>query len=81
MRVDAFLKKNRVVKQRGVAKTFCDRGYVRVNGAVAKPSHMLKVGDLIELETGKGVRRYRVAAIPGEAVRRGETAGCAEPLP
>lgn len=80
MRVDVFLKKTLIVKQRAVAKTLCDKGYVRVNGTIAKPAQILKTGDIIELDTGKEVQRFRVARIPGGNVPRDMCSEYAEAL-
>jgi ribosomal 50S subunit-recycling heat shock protein len=51
VRLDKFLKLSRLIKRRTVANTIADAGYILVNGKPAKPSHSLKVGDTITLET------------------------------
>lgn len=47
MRLDKFLKVSRIIKRRTVAKEAGDKELVTVNGKVAKPSHQLKIGDII----------------------------------
>ena len=47
MRLDKFLKVSRIIKRRTVAKEAGDKELVMVNGKVAKPSHQLKVEDII----------------------------------
>ncbi|MEO0136686.1 MAG: S4 domain-containing protein [candidate division WOR-3 bacterium] len=72
MRLDLFLKKTLIIKQRSAAKELCDKGLVKVNGRIARPAHSVKIGDIIELETIKGVRCYRVLQIPEGNVRKNE---------
>ncbi len=52
MRLDKFLKVSRLIKRRTVANEACDAGRVTVNGAVAKASVKVKVGDIIEIQFG-----------------------------
>uniref|UniRef100_A0A7C4TH78 RNA-binding S4 domain-containing protein n=1 Tax=candidate division WOR-3 bacterium TaxID=2052148 RepID=A0A7C4TH78_UNCW3 len=73
MRLDLFLKKTLIIKQRAGAKELCEKGLVKVNGVVAKPSKELKVSDIIEIETIKGIQRYRVKGIPTGNVKKSET--------
>ena len=54
MRLDKYLKVSRLIKRREAAKEFIDKGYVRVNGRVAKPSLEVKLDDLIEISTPLG---------------------------
>ncbi len=72
MRTDLFLKKTLLIKQRSAAKELCDKELVKVNGVVAKPSREIKIGDLIEIETIKGIARYRVLKIPVGNVKKTE---------
>ncbi len=52
MRLDKFLKVSRLIKRRTVANEACDAGRVFVNGAAAKASVQVKVGDVIEIQFG-----------------------------
>ena len=52
MRLDLFLKDSRIIKRRTIAKEFCERGLVKVNDKVAKPSLDIKSGDKITIRFG-----------------------------
>ena len=52
MRLDLFLKDSRIIKRRTIAKEFCERGLVKVNNKVAKPSFEVKSGDIITIKFG-----------------------------
>ncbi len=71
MRLDLFLKKTRLVKQRSLAKQFCDAGAVHVNGEPAKPSQNLRAGDRIRLQLRQRCLEVRVLEIPLGNVPRG----------
>jgi ribosomal 50S subunit-recycling heat shock protein len=47
MRIDLFLKASRLCLRRSVAQELCDAGAVEVNGAPAKSSRAVRVGDEI----------------------------------
>jgi ribosomal 50S subunit-recycling heat shock protein len=49
MRLDSFLKKNRIIKRRTVAKEAIEKSYVRRNGQPAKPGTKLNPGDKVEV--------------------------------
>lgn len=49
MRVDKFLKQSRIIKRRSIAKSISDLGFVKINNKEAKPSSLIKEGDVIEL--------------------------------
>ena len=70
MRVDQFLKKTSLLKQRTTAKILCDKQYVKINGQYTKPSKHVGIGDIIEIETAKGISQYRVLMIPSGNVRK-----------
>jgi ribosomal 50S subunit-recycling heat shock protein len=73
MRLDLFLKRTCVVRQRGAAKSICDAGAALVNGRPAKPSHEVQPGDRIELRLERGTTQLRVVAIPHGNVARGDS--------
>ena len=52
MRLDLFLKDSRIIKRRTIAKEFCERGLVKVNDKIAKPSFDLKTGDIVKIKFG-----------------------------
>jgi len=64
MRLDLFLKTSRVVLRRSVSKQLSDAGAIRVNGAIAKASKELNVGDEIEIKRGPRRTIFRVVAVP-----------------
>ena len=69
MRLDQFLRASRLVLRRKIAQELCEMGAVTVNGAPARASRTVRVGDRV------GLRRWddrtllvRVTQIP--AVRQ-----------
>ncbi len=72
MRIDLFLKRVLIFKKRSEAKALCDKDLVKLNGRYAKPSKTVSEGDVIEIETLKGIRRVKVLKIPTGNVRKGE---------
>ncbi|MDD3831153.1 MAG: RNA-binding S4 domain-containing protein [Clostridia bacterium] len=69
MRLDKFLKVSRILKRRSVANEACDGGRVEVNGRRAKPSHQLKVGDVVCIHFAAGQLQFRVLLL-AETVRK-----------
>lgn len=63
MRVDKFLKVSRIIKRRTVANSACDGGRVSINGKSVKPSHEIKVGDVIEVSFGTGKVKAEVLSV------------------
>ncbi|MEO0185611.1 MAG: S4 domain-containing protein [candidate division WOR-3 bacterium] len=72
MRVDVFLKKALIIKQRSAAKDLCDKQLIKINGITAKPAREVKVGDLIEIETIKGVAKFKVLKVPQGNIKKNE---------
>jgi ribosomal 50S subunit-recycling heat shock protein len=64
MRLDLFLKASRLVARRSVAQALCEAGQVFVNGAAAKSSRAVRVGDEIELRRRRQILLIRVTALP-----------------
>ena len=73
MRLDKWLKVSRLIKRRTVAQEACDGGRVSVNGAVAKPSRDVKVGDIVEVTFGSKTLRAEVLSVQ-ETVRKDDAA-------
>lgn len=63
MRIDKYLKVSRVLKRRTVAQQACDGGRVTVNGKNAKPSHQLKIGDIVEIAFGDKSLKFEVLTL------------------
>lgn len=74
MRIDLFLKKILIFKKRNVAKAMCNKQLIKLNGRVVKPSHAIHKGDIIEIETIKGVLKLRILEIPGANVKKSDAA-------
>ena len=69
MRIDKFLKVSRLLKRRTLAQEACDGGRVKVNGKSAKPSHNVKVGDIVEIGFNSGTVKFEILDIK-ETVRK-----------
>lgn len=69
MRLDKFLKVSRLIKRRTVANSACDGGRVFVNDKEAKPSHKLKVGDIVRIEFGQKPLTIRILML-SETVKK-----------
>lgn len=80
MRLDLFLKKTRLVKQRALAKALCDAGAVRVNERAAKPSQEVRSGDRIQLQLPRRDLEVRVLDLPHGNVARRDMSACVETL-
>lgn len=74
MRLDKFLKVSRLIKRRTVAGEACSGGRVCVNGKTAKPSHIVKPGDVIDLSFGQKTLSVQVLSVQ-ETVRKDDAAG------
>jgi ribosomal 50S subunit-recycling heat shock protein len=71
MRLDLFLKKTRLVRQRAAAKQLCDAGAVTINGRRAKPGQEVRADDRIQLALPQRSLEVRVRAVPLGNVARG----------
>ncbi len=63
MRVDKFLKVSRILKRRSVANEAASGGRVKINGKTVKPSHEVKIGDVLELGFNSGIVKIKVVDI------------------
>ncbi|MDD3999355.1 MAG: RNA-binding S4 domain-containing protein [Bacilli bacterium] len=63
MRLDKFLKVSRIIKRRSVAKEAGEAGKVSVNSRIAKPSTVLKVGDIVEVNYFKQTIIFKVLSL------------------
>ena len=80
MRLDKFLKVSRIIKRRTVAADACSAARVTVNGKTAKPSHVLKVGDILEISFGTKSMRVRVVNLL-DSTKKADAAEMYEVLP
>ena len=63
VRLDRFLCASRLFKSRSLAQVACDANHVRVNGAPARSSHALRVGDEIRAFSPRGSVVWEVRAL------------------
>ena len=64
MRLDQFLRASRLVLRRTVAQELCEAGAALVNGAPARSSRAVRVGDEITLGRRERLLTARVLAVP-----------------
>ena len=69
MRIDKFLKVSRILKRRTLAQEAIKGGKVKLNGVAVKPSHEVKVGDVVTIGFNSGAVTFRVKEIK-ETVRK-----------
>ena len=62
-RADVWVSAVRLYKNRSIASKECRAGHVRINGAKAKPSRPVNIGDRIEALTEGGLRVVVVSRI------------------
>jgi ribosome-associated heat shock protein Hsp15 len=65
VRLDKWLWAARFYKTRGLSSEEIDKGRVRLNGQLAKPSKDVKVGDTLEMRIGHEVRTVVVRGLSG----------------
>ena len=64
LRLDKWLWFARFAKTRSLAAKLCSAGQVTVGGAVvAKPGHLVRLGDTVTIEHGRLLRRVTVLAL------------------
>ncbi len=68
IRLDKWLKLSRVCKTRSIATRACEDGKVKVNGARAKPSHVVKIGDHITIKARKQYRMLEIVDIVQKSI-------------
>jgi ribosomal 50S subunit-recycling heat shock protein len=65
MRLDKFLKVSRLIKRRTVANAVASAGHIWVNGKLAKPAYVLRVGDELLIQLGEQRQLHvRILIIP-----------------
>ena len=69
MRLDKYLKVSRIIKRRTVAKEVSEAGRVSINNKVAKPSTVVKEGDIIEIQFANRTLKAQITNI-AEHVRK-----------
>ena len=71
MRIDLFLKRTRIIKQRDAAKKACDRGMVSISGRPAKPGHQVTAKDVVVVEWPHRRLEFEVSDVPAGNVSKG----------
>jgi len=72
MRLDKFIATARLLKTRSLVKTATDEGMVFINGRQAKPAAMIKLGDVIEIDTPRFYKKIKVIDLPAKNMRKDE---------
>jgi ribosomal 50S subunit-recycling heat shock protein len=72
MRIDLLLKSLCLVKTRSQAQRGCEAGFVTQNGRRAKPSSMVRAGDVIEIRYPRKVLAIEMLEVPSGQVARRE---------
>jgi len=64
MRLDKFLKVSKIIKRRTISNEIIDKGRVKVNNKVIKPSYNVKVGDVVEIQFGEKISKFEIIIVP-----------------
>jgi ribosome-associated heat shock protein Hsp15 len=59
-RIDKWLWASRIFKTRSIAADACKNGRVTINGATLKPSHIIKVGEVINVRKSPITYSFKV---------------------
>jgi ribosomal 50S subunit-recycling heat shock protein len=71
VRLDKYLQVTGLIKRRALGNEACKLGLVRVNGAVAKATRAIEVGDLIEVSLARRELAVRVLQdIKGNSLKK-----------
>jgi ribosome-associated heat shock protein Hsp15 len=76
VRIDQWLQAVRITKTRSSAASACRGGHVTINGAAAKPSSPVKVGDRVEARVNKRERIVDVTRLNTKRVDAKTAAEC-----
>lgn len=71
MRLDKYLKVTRIIKRRTIANEVCDAKKVSVNGKIVKASYDVKINDIIEIQFGNKLLKFKVLSVK-DVVRKEE---------
>jgi ribosome-associated heat shock protein Hsp15 len=70
LRVDVLLDRLCITRSRNEAKTACDAGAVRVDGAQVKPSHLVSGGQTIEVRFPTRTLEIALDALPPKSISK-----------
>lgn len=68
VRIDRWLWSVRVFKTRTQAIEACRAGHVKINGVSIKPSHQVKIGEIISVQIGELNKTLRVTGLLSQRV-------------
>jgi ribosome-associated heat shock protein Hsp15 len=68
LRIDKWMWATRIFKTRTIAVEACKKSRISVNGAVVKPSRMIKVGDVIDVRKPPVQYSFRVLDLTANRV-------------
>ena len=63
MRMDKFLKISRILKRRTISKELALHQRIKINDRLVKPSHEVKIGDILEVQYGSRILGVRILSI------------------
>lgn len=63
MRIDKYLKVSRIMKRRTIANELAANQRVEINGRIVKPSHEVKVGDIVAITFGTTRLEIKVLSV------------------
>lgn len=72
MRIDLYLKRCGLLRQRSMAKRACEQGVVRFNGQRVKPGREVTVGGHIEMDLPHRLLEVKITALPGKNISKPE---------
>jgi len=70
LRVDVFLKRVGLVKQRSLAKEMCDRGLVAVDGRKAKAGKEIGVESSVRVDLPREYLEIEIVGLPNRNCKR-----------
>jgi ribosomal 50S subunit-recycling heat shock protein len=70
LRLDVFLKRVGLCKQRTLARGLCDRGRVRMDGGIAKAGKEVAPGRTLEIELGREILKIEITGLPEKNYRK-----------
>jgi len=80
MRLDKFIAVARLLKTRSLVKTATDEGMVFINSHRAKPAAIVRLGDIIEVDTPRFYKKIKVVDLPPKNMRKTEAVNLYELL-
>jgi ribosomal 50S subunit-recycling heat shock protein len=70
LRLDVFLKRVGLCKQRTLAKELCERGRVRMDGGRARAAKEVAAGRTLEIEFDREILKVIITGLPDRNFRR-----------